>query len=779
MILFFALLVWQQTKAQCVYSINGRITDLDDGKELESCIIILKEKNTTYISNGHGRFNISDLCAGKYTLVVQHIGCRDTSIELNISSAIKTQIIKLNIKLPHSAYELNEVDVMDKREDMKQTQAKSELKGQDLDKTRGQTLGEALKSITGVTSLNTGGTISKPMIHGMQGYRVLIINNGIRHEGQQWGNEHAPEIDPFIAQKLSVIKGANSVRYGSDALGGVILVEPDDLPDTASVTGEFNLVGASNGRSGVSSGILQGYFDKIKHFSWRLQGTYKKVGNLKTPDYYLKNTGIEEYNFSYTLAYHRKKWGAEVYYSQFNTKVGIFSGAHIGNLSDLQNAFNAKKPQDSLTGFSYDINRPYQNIEHELIKSKTHYHFAPKWRLNLQYAYQYNKRQEYDKHKPLNDSLAALNLPELDYRINSQTAELHIEHDNIRSFRGQAGINYMNQKNIYLGRFFIPNYLNNTWGIFATERYVSQHLELEAGARYDEKYLNSYFYENKELQTPFLKFKNISWNTGSIYKPNNWLHVFFNIGSAWRSPAPNELYSNGLHHGVGAIERGDRNLKVENVYNATLSGVLKRKHIASEITVYHNQFKNFIYQNPSSSPELTIKGAFPVFNYMQANARISGIDAKFSADLLKHLIVSTKAMWLRGWNYTINDYLIYMPSDRYQLDAKFYFDAGKKMKENYLQINYQYITKQWRVPQNTDFAPPPAAYALLGFDIGTRLVFGKQIIDVGFSGNNLLNNTYRDYLDRFRYYCDSPGRNFIIRIKIPLTIYDKKNENNY
>lgn len=755
--------------AQCNFTLSGKIIDLHDGKELEGTIITVLETKQNYITNNHGKFSIDKLCNRNYSLLIQHLGCKDTVIKTTVSKSSY-----LNIKLPHSLIELNEIDIMDKRQEMVKTQTTDELTGKDLDKTRGQTLGDALKNISGVTTFNTGSTISKPMIHGLLGYRILILNNGIRHEGQQWGNEHAPEIDPFVAQKLSVVKGANAVRYGSDALGGVIVVEPNDLPDTASVTGEVNLIGASNGQAGTGSAILQGYFDKLKGFNWRVQGTYKKSGNVKTPEYYLKNTGVEEYNFSYALGYHRKKIGAEVYYSQFNTKVGIFSGAHIGNLTDLQNAFNAKKPQDSLAEFTYEINRPYQQIAHELIKGKLHYHFAPKWRLIAQYAYQYNMRSEYDKHKPLNDSLAALNLPELDYRVTSQTGELVLEHDNIKRFRGQFGGSYMNQKNIYLGRFFIPNYVNNTWGIFATERFVSEHWELEAGLRYDEKYLQSYFYENKIYVAPFLKFNNASWNAGSIFKPNNYFHVFINVGSAWRSPAPNELYSNGIHHGVGSIERGNKNLVPENVYNGTVTGALNIKQLFAEVTVYHNQFKNFIYLNPAAKPELTIKGAYPVFNYLQSDARISGADLKLSLNIFNHLNFTTKAMWLRGWNESINDYLIYMPSDNYSLETKLYFNGKRYFLNNFLQLNYQYVTKQWRVPKNTDFAPPPNGYDLIGLECGTDVKIGKQQINISFSANNLLNKAYRDYLDRFRYYADAMGRNFIIRIKVPLTVYDKK-----
>jgi len=757
--------------AQCILKLSGQVIDLDDGSELHDGVVILIPGNVSTTTNSHGRFVFSELCIGNYSVVVKHLGCRDTLIKVTLEKNIF-----LNIKLPHSAYELKEIDVMDKRMEMKNTIAKSTLSDEDLDKVRGQTLGEALKGISGVTSLNTGGTISKPMIHGMQGYRILIVNNGVRHEGQQWGNEHAPEVDPFIASKLSVIKGANSIRFGSDALGGAVLVEAPDLPDTASVTGEINTIGMSNGRSGITSGILQGNFEKLKNFSWRVQGTYKKAGTVNTPDYFLKNTGVQEYNFSYALSYHQKKWGTEVYYSQFNTKVGVFSGAHIHNLTDLQNALKLNKPYDSTAQFTYEIGRPYQQIAHELIKSKTHLHLSEKWRLLAQYAYQYNKRQEYDKHKPLNDSLAALNLPELDYRIQTQTAEVLVEHDNIRSFRGMFGAQYMHQINNYWGRFFIPNYINNTWGVFVTERYVRQHAEFEIGVRYDEKYLQSYYYINQELVSPYLRFANFNWNAGGIYKPVNYFNLFINIGTGWRSPAPNELYSNGIHHGVGAIERGDKNLNPEKVLNATLSGIFSKPEFQAEFTLYHNHFSNFIYMNPAAQPELTIKGAFPVFEFKQANARISGADLKMSYTLLEKLQLTANCMWLRAWNYTINDYLIYMPSDRYQLEARYFIKSGKN--KFYTGASIQHVTKQWRAPSNVDFAPPPSGYNLVGAELGSVLKLGKQPLNVSVSANNLLNVVYRDYLDRFRYYCDAQGRNITLRIKVPLVLYNNKTHKN-
>lgn len=768
---FFILSNTLTAQIDCNNNLSIRVIDRDNGNELESTIVSINEIKQISATNEHGNTTFNKLCIGRYHILIQHLGCSDTIISIDLKKDFK-----LIVKLPHSNYELSQIEVTDKQPDIIKTQTVYDLREKELDQTRGKSLGEALKLVNGVTTLNTGSSISKPMIHGMQGYRILILNNGIRQEGQQWGNEHAPEIDPFIAQKISVIKGANAVRYGSDAMAGVIVVEPNDLPDTASITGEVNLVGLSNGKTGVTSGILQGYFDKLKGFSWRVQGTLKKGGNINSPNYYLKNTGVQESNFSYALNYHRKNWGIETYYSQFNTKIGIFSSAHVGNLTDLQAAFNSSKPQDSLANFSYDIGRPYQDITHELVKSKFHLHITNKWKAYIQYAYQYNIRKEYDKHVPRNNALAELNKPELDYRITSQTIDAIIEHLNIKSFRGQFGGSYLNQQNVYLGRFFIPNYINNSWGLFATERFVKQHIEVEAGIRYDQKNLKSFYYIENNLVKPELNFNNLSWNLGCILKPKKNLNFFINMGSAWRAPSPNELYSNGLHQGAGAIERGDANLKTEQVYNITGTGVYQLKKMDIELTIYHNQFTNFIYMEPANEPELTIRGAFPVFNYKQTNARISGFDVKIANRFFNHFQLMNKAMILRAWNYSANDYLIYMPSDRYSIDLKAHTKISKKVTEIYIQGGYQYITKQWRVPVNVDFANPPKGYGLLNAEIGTYVKFGNQQLNLALTATNLMNTIYRDYLDRFRYFTDAQGRNIGIRIKVPITLYDKKIE---
>jgi iron complex outermembrane receptor protein len=302
---------------------------------------------------------------------------------------------------------------------------------------------------------------------------------------------------------------------------------------------------------------------------------------------------------------------------------------------------------------------------------------------------------------------------------------------------------------------------------------VARHTEFELGVRYDEKNLRSYFYKGKDWTNVTRNFSNITYNGGMIWKVDSTFNLFVNAGSAWRAPAANELYSNGIHQGVASIEKGDENLVTETCYNITTTGILKKKNVQAELTLYHNQFQNFIYIDPSGTTELTIRGAFPVFNYKQANTRISGLDLKTECDLGKYLSVVIKGMFVRAWNYSINDYLIYMPADRGDLAVKLKLPETKKLKRTYLQLNNSFVAKQWRVPKDVDFAPPPPAYWLLGFDIGTELNIKNQKLLLNFGATNLLNARYREYLDRFRYYCDAAGVSYNIRLTVPFTLFDK------
>ncbi|MBL7882783.1 MAG: TonB-dependent receptor, partial [Bacteroidia bacterium] len=597
--------------------------------------------------------------------------------------------------------------------------------------------------------------------------------NGIRQESQQWGSEHAPEIDPFIANKLTVVKGANGVRYGSDAIAGVVLVEPNALRDSAGIGAELNLVGMSNGRGGVVSAIIDQNFKKLSALSWRLQGTLKKVGSVEAPKYILKNTGVEEYNFSAAMGWNKKRYGAEIFYSQFNTTIGVFSGAHIGNVTDLMMAIDRPEPLEK-SEFTYKIDRPYQHIEHELFKASAYLLTGDVGKLSFIYARQYNLRNEFDKHKSRNDSIAALNRPELKYQITSHTADVLWEHHSIKKFTGTIGISGMKQSNTYQGRFFIPNFRSYTGGVYIVERYTKNKFQLELGIRYDYRFLQIYKYVNNVIVSPKYNFDNTSGTIGAIYKYSSKAIVSLNAGTAWRAPNVNELHSKGIHHGAATYEIGNENLKAEKAYNVIANFTfIGHKKWMLDMSGYYKRIVDFIYLKPKFPATVTISGAFPTFEYTQTDATLTGMDMHVSYNITPQLVISEKVSMLRAVDNKTKNYLVQMPADRFTTELTYNFKNRKRLNETYITLGGMYENKQWRVAANSDYMPPPKAYFLLNAEIGTTFQFNKQKIVVAIGGTNLLHTSYRNYMNRFRYYADEIGRNFTLRVKIPMNYSPK------
>ncbi|MES2589427.1 MAG: TonB-dependent receptor, partial [Bacteroidota bacterium] len=468
--LFFSIFSFSQENCSITY--KGIVLDEHDNKPVPFAKIQIKGKNIGALADSLGYFTFSSLCEGVYNFsCLHHVGCEpfkfDKEFKKSISNYFDTIYIEFHFqeldetKIVHTVFEISSISV---------------VKPNELEKKMalGKTLGELLKQIPGVSTLNTGNSISKPVIHGMHSNRIVSMNNEIRQEGQQWGSEHAPEIDPFLCTDVSLIKGANAIRFGSDAIAGVIQVSPEKLSITKGLRGKIQTTAFSNGKSGSISGILEGGCSKLtkkddKHiFSWRIQGTAKQGGTMKTPNYFLKNTAMKEYNFSWNTVYTFKKWQSEFFYSQFNTDLGIFAGAHIGNLTDLQNAFQAKEPIEK-GEFTYEINRPKQHIEHELFKVKNQYVFNDKHKINLIYGRQFNLRQEFDNHLSYDDSLAALNLPAFQFALTTHTLDLKYEHSFLKNTTGEIGLSSIYQKNTWQGRFFIPNFLKKSLGAYLLE----------------------------------------------------------------------------------------------------------------------------------------------------------------------------------------------------------------------------------------------------------------------------------------------------------------------
>ncbi len=757
----------------CSYVLTGYVIDDHDRSPLSGSKIYLKNSDRETFADSSGRYVFSGLCNGTYEFYCKHFGCDAVKEIVTINGNTEQNFF------PEHHVEFESVDVIAKKLEDEISLGTRQLSDKDRNEVKGLSLGDGLTKLNGVTKLSTGNNISKPVIHGLHSNRILILNNGVRQEGQQWGNEHAPEIDPFIADELAVVKGANGVRYGPDAIGGVILVNPKELKKTPGIDGEVNLVGLSNGRQGNVSATLNGNFSKLTPLKWRIQGTLKRGGNVHSPDYFLKNTGSKEYNFSYALGYLKPKYGVDFFYSQFNTDIGIFSASHFGNLTDLQQAFESEVPLE-LDDFTYDIDRPRQHIEHELFRTKAYLVTGKKGKLSLTYARQYNKRLEYDKHAPLNDSLANLNLPALQFELTTHTGEMIWEHIRMNSFKGSVGITGIYQGNTYEGRFFIPNFRKIGAGAFWIENWRSKtkRWEVESGIRFDNIYQRIFMWEGETIISPAKNYMNVSGTLGAIYKMNERLVLRSNVGTAWRPPNVNELYSNGLHHGAASIEVGDSSLVTEKALNLSASAEYSGKKLTVVLDAYYKIINDFIYLKPTLTPTLTIKGAFPTFVHDQVNAHLRGFDLTVNYSITPELKIISKASILRAYNQTMREHLVMMPADRFENSLEYNFKDSKSFTNTYVSISALSVLKQTRVPENSDYAAPPEGYTLLNLSAGMDILMKRNAISIGVSINNLLNTRYRDYMNRFRYFADEMGRNISVRATVPFTLFTPKSIHN-
>lgn len=778
-LLFLSQISLGQT-TNCTCFVKGKITDRQSGEVIIGALIEISNQKKATFSDKNGEYIIENVCEGKYEMNIRILGYDTQKLEVNL-----THENTHNFNLNESEIHLDGINISAKRIENVAGNEK-QINSDELKKLTGQNLATILTSISGISILQTGSSIGKPVIHGLHSNRILTLNNGIRHEAQQWGNEHAPEIDPFLAKQITVIKGAKSVRYGPEAIGGVVIIEPNELKHLDKIKTEINQVFMSNGLQNGLSAIVESSFHKIRGLDWRLQASMKKGGNTSTPNYNLANTGSQEFNFSIATKYTKKKTDLNLFFSQFNSKIGIFAGSHIGNTTDLALAIGREKPLEiyTPTDFTYKIDKPYQDIQHSLFKMKANQLLKNNQSLQVTFGQQYNFRAEVDALRGDRNTAQV-------FKINTNTLEVLFNHKPFfKKIAGNVGLNGLYQYNISTGNIktpqksnvLIPNYTNLTLGIFWIERYVKGDFEIEAGVRYDQRFMDVFYL--KRLQTAVSNdlFNNHNvTNTLSISRSfNKRLKLGYNFATAWKPPVVSELYSDGVHHGSAAYELGDINLKTEKVIENSFVLNFADKFYQLEILGYYNHLKNYIYLAPTGNSVLTIRGAFPEFKYTQTNARFIGFDISNTVSKFQQFTVTNQLSLIWAEDITRNQPLIFIPANKSETKFEYQF---KKFWIDEISLNYRFVAKQKRIPKdaifqspeiesplqltNGDYMLPPDAYHLFDLMISKEMKLKRtDSFSIYLECKNLFNTQYRDYLNRFRYFTDEIGRNISLRTNI-------------
>ena len=770
--LSFLILYCSSTLGQdCKFSIKGSSLDESTKLPLSFVNVYVQEISNGTTSDINGVFTIDNICPGEYHLIFSHIGCDPKIILIDLKKDTT-----LSIQMPHTV--LGTVVIEGELTSNIDFQSSSSLSRTTIENNSNKSLGGLIENESGVNLMKNGSGISKPIVHGLYGNRLKVINNDIIQSGQDWGNGHAPEIDPLTADKITIIKGASAIEYGGGNLGSVVLLEQKKIGKEPHLHGQINYAYESNGRGNNLNLRLEKYSKRI---AWRINGTIKKYGDKKSSTYFLNNTGYQEANFALSL---QKSWKEklffDIYSSTFNTRLGILRGSQVGNITALNNALNAEIPDKTDSLFSYDLDAPKQEINHHLAKLKLKYFFNENNTITFLVAGQLNHRKEFDVRRAGRSDIPSLDL--LQYTYNSEFKYTHSFKNSWEFKVGNQNIVTNNTNDPNTGILpLIPDYNNWKNGLFTTLSRKKKKANFKIGFRYDTEQQKVAQISN-DLPRKIIRYENNFHNTSGLssikFDMSSKQSLTINSGYSQRNPGINELYSFGLHQGVSGLEEGTLDLKKEKALKNTLEYIWHpSSNFSINTLIYHQSFNGFINlipkQKENANGELvneirtTIRGAFPVFKYEQTDANIYGFDISSQFSIGNSIFGLIKYSFLKGQDIKNKIPLIYMPPNsifgslKYQINKSKRLNKGK-FKNTEIEINNRFVFEQKNILINQDFVSPPSSYNLFGLNFSTNLILPKYKIRFFTKVNNLFNVKYRDYLNRQRYFANDLGLSVII-----------------
>lgn len=775
----------------CNATLSGRIRDFHDQTPLVGATVLIVGQDKSAFSDFEGSYRIEGICEGTYEVELSHPECRTVLYRLEISGDLRR-----DFELEHHLEELEEVQVVGELlPDNTNTAQEQRLSTATLEGYSGGSLGDALKEISGVSSLNTGSNIVKPTINGLTGSRVLILNDGVRMQDMEWGDEHAPNIDINAADQVSVIKGAAALKYAGDAIGGVVVIDRERVAVQDSLYGKTLLNGMSNGRGGSVSTELTRTFSS----GWYLNGqaSFKRLGDREAPDYILSNTGMQQLGISLHAGKRLLNQGWDLDYSFYQADIAILRASHIGNIDDLIRSINSGEPS-VIEPFTYDLGVPRQEVTHHLGKLNYYLRIKGLGKLTAQYDFQYNQRFEYDVRVG-----ADRDKPALDLELTTHTLKTDFTWDASGDLEITAGLMGRYQDNFANPdtgvRRLIPDYQRYEFGGFATGEYrLGSSWLFEAGLRYDftridaQKFYRTSRWEERGydldfpqfvvedlgtqlLTNPVFDYNNLSATVGGRWQVDQQSELRANYALGQRAPNPAELFSDGLHHSAARIELGD--LRIDNETSHRVSVAYNRSAERWGLTVepYLNFIGDFILLEPTGV-EFTIRGAFPVWSYRQTDARLLGVDVSGMYQWAENWQTRHKFSITKGTDLDQDQALINMPAPITRNEVIF---RKPEWKQLLIGLESTYVFRQNEFPPNIFvFSPseqeeveleintPPEAYHLLG--LRAQMEFdlpGRMVLNTGLTITNLLDTNYRDYLNRNRYFADDLGRNIILQLK--------------
>lgn len=780
--------------------LTGKVTDKEDGSAVIGASIYIPDLKRGTVTDAQGFYLIKDLPKGNFLIECKFIGYSTVvnSIQLNGTT-------ELNLVLSSIVTELNEVVVtgMSHSSELKSNPIPvTTLDNRSLTESVSTNLIDNISKKAGVSQISTGPAISKPMIRGLGFNRIILLNNGIRQEGQQWGDEHGIEIDEFSIDRVEIVKGAGSLMYGSDGIGGVINFLAANPVEAGTVTGKWISNYQTNnglfGNSLTNAGNIKGIY-----WQARVSGkTAKPYSN--SYDGKVFNSGFHESNLN-GFAGISRSWGySQINFSSFNQTLGLVEGERDMN-GDFTQLKNINGLEEEVTVNEKDLNSyqlaiPIQNISHVGISNTTNL-YLKETRLQVNAGYQHNQRKEYGNVMDENQENLYFDLTSFNYNLTYFLPELG-------NWQTSIGTSGMSQNNKNRGvEFLIPEYSLFDWGIFGFARRHFSKLDLSGGARFDQRSVSIdplYLDANGESTTDQsqtekfkqadLSFSNYSASAGVTYQFSNQFSAKSNVSKGFRAPNLSELSSNGRHEGTLRYEYGNYDLKAETSLQWDAGLSYNAKHISAEISMFQNNIDHYIFTEKllakngmDSIPDPS--EPVPAYQYIQGKASLKG--GEFTVDVHPHPLD-----WLHfenGFSFVNalnksrvgNDstkYLPFIPAPRFQSELRANLKKGGDHLTNlFVKIEFNHTWQQDRVLLENRTETPTPSYSIWNAGLGTDISRGNgsTLFTFYMAINNIFDVAYQSHLSRLKYAAENVvtgrvgvfnmGRNFSFKIVVPLS----------
>lgn len=633
---------------------------------------------------------------------------------------------------------------------------------------------DAIARQPGVSQVTTGSGISKPVIRGLGYNRVVVVSDGIRQEGQQWGDEHGIEVDQNAVGSVEILKGPASLMYGSDAMAGVIIFRQQPVMMEGDMKAQLSAGYQTN------SGLLDyslNFAGNRRGFVWNSRYSQKLAHAYKNRyDGYVFGSSYREQAFSQMLGFNGRLGFSHLTLSYYHLTPGIVEGERDEDTGQLL-------VPDGYSLKSYGHAMPYQQIRHYKAVADNQWHIGD-GNLKLLLGYQQNRRQEFEEED--NPTQCGL-----DFMLHTVNYDLHYLSPDVSGWKFQAGVGGMWQRSLNKGsEYLVPAYRLFDCGVFLTASKAVGRMSFSGGVRADRRQVRGFrlIDDGEERFSAFSRsFGAVTGSLGMAYEATEQLNLKLNVSRGFRAPNISELASNGVHEGTQRYEMGNTQLKPEGSWQADLGIDYTSSLWSAQLSLFANRIGDYIYIRKLASADggEQMADGVPAYRFTAADARLMGGEARVDVHPLRHLHIGNSFSYVNAVRLNApadEKYLPFTPAPRWCADVKYEFVCGGHTFDNlFLKAALDCNLRQSHVLTANDTETPTPSYTLLHLYAGTDIVYrGSRLLSVYLSAENITDRTYQNHLSRLKYLdrnnatgrrgVYNPGRTFSLKVVMPLAL---------